>query len=320
MEVALLQHSRPVTCAVYDEFIFTGAKDRTVQVWRPRTFELHCTLPQGSPVTCLALAPRSELLVVGTEGRTILVWDWKRAAVRRELTGHEMPVSAVSVSPAEQFLASISHDLTRVVDLQSGREVLRLPFCTPARAIAWRGDAQLLVCASSGHVNVVDVLTGNNDLLRAVVAGVSHRVDLFPRYVVVCSERQTAIDALGADKSWLRDLDNDNAVQVLSFSPNGKTLLLVSHKQCAVFRRDALCAVQRFVLPARANSAVCLNVDGTRCVIAGDDWTARVFDLYSSEREALVQLACAVASGRRSCAALGRLPMDMLALVRMWLF
>ncbi|KAG1781094.1 quinon protein alcohol dehydrogenase-like superfamily [Suillus placidus] len=102
--------------------IATGADG--LQIWDANTGKLLKTL--GITVACLAWASGGSLLIVGSLNkiRTFDTNTWTEIAV---LDGHERLVSAISLSPNERVLASVSDDSTaRLWNLKSN-QLIGLP-------------------------------------------------------------------------------------------------------------------------------------------------------------------------------------------------
>ncbi|KAG2344814.1 WD40 repeat-like protein [Suillus weaverae] len=102
--------------------IATGADG--LQVWDANTGKLLKTL--GITVACLAWASGGSLLIVGSLNKikTFNTNTWTEIAV---LDGHERLVSAISLSPNERILASVSDDSTaRLWNLKSN-QLIGLP-------------------------------------------------------------------------------------------------------------------------------------------------------------------------------------------------
>jgi WD40 repeat protein/DNA-binding SARP family transcriptional activator/energy-coupling factor transporter ATP-binding protein EcfA2 len=122
--------------------------------------EVRSAIALGGYIFDAALSPDGASVAVGMPGRASVVVDVDDAQVRREIRGHEAPVTAVSYSPDGRWLASgDASGLVRISDAGSGQVTHTLSDAsTEIARLAWDEAAGLLATGSwDGTVRVYDV-------------------------------------------------------------------------------------------------------------------------------------------------------------------
>lgn len=116
------------------EHVVSAAFDDTLRIWevadesggRAATMRGHAG-PLWASVTSLAVAPDGDRLASGSYDTTVILWDASRRQLERRLTGHTLPVAAVTFDPAGALVASGGYDDTlRIWDVVTGEPTLRV--------------------------------------------------------------------------------------------------------------------------------------------------------------------------------------------------
>jgi WD40 repeat protein len=210
---------------------------------------------QGPHSTCLTFSPDGSLLVTGDTGGQLILWDPGTGREREVLPAvHGGSVGVVTFSPDGRFLVTAGNDNTLVLwDLPAGRRPRRradLPVDSPVHGAAFAPDSRTLATA---HVNGA--------------------VRLWP----VAGQGTPA----PAPKSSLF-YQGGEAVRVVQFSPDGRTLLLVRNGT-DVDIWDVRSRTVRHLL--RGNTipgwwqAATFSPDGRTLATCGRDGTVHLWDL-----------------------------------------
>jgi sugar lactone lactonase YvrE len=135
-------------------------RQRQREIERKRKLEnasVACTLGHSGSVNSVAISPDGQILVSGSDDKTITIWDLSTGQELRTLTGHSESVNSVAISPDGQTLLSGSRDNTiKIWRLSTGEELRTLTVHSDSvNFVAISPDGQILV--SSSHTVVSDI-------------------------------------------------------------------------------------------------------------------------------------------------------------------
>jgi WD40 repeat protein len=217
------------------------------------------TLP-GAPAKLVALAysPDGKTLAAAgglAPGAEVKLWDIPSGKLRATLTGHTGLLRGITFSPDGKLLASYSiwevakrYDAGEVKlwDVATGAEQATIPWAkgTPDR-VSFSRDGQTLIVVGEvrfnvGEVLLCDVATGKIRARREVpLYPSSQSIAVSPDAALVVAARRPAFDGVnnGGVTLWAFDDDQPRAqlahdlAEMVTFSPDGKTLATQSRKQ-----------------------------------------------------------------------------------------
>lgn len=259
----------------------SGGGDKLVHVSDGNDRELFTVGPLSSFVASVALTPEGPRVVASVLGGEyeVAVIDLESRAVVRMLTGHSASVYRVGVSPDGRRAVSASADSTACVwDLESGREVLRLPRDAEVLGAAFRPDGTRIATASHDKtVREWDAATGRQ--LRIVRCGdMLKRVEYAPngkRLAVACVNGTAGEVVDGKLSTWKA---HKTLVEPVAYSPDGR---LIATGDGTIRLWDAatkkhLATLSGFRGPVYA---VSFSRDGKQLASAAGDGTVRVWDV-----------------------------------------
>jgi WD40 repeat protein len=230
-----LRHQGPLKGVAFSpdgKTVATASWDGTARLWDTDT-----GLPNGSPmrhpnnVAALTFTPNSKRLVTACADG-VRFWVVDRGRIPGLPLYHPAPVSAVALSPDGKLVASGCGDLrsgeARLWEAATGKLLRTLPHGREVRAVAFSPDRRTLATASEDHTTRLwEIATGQ--LIRTLQhpAGV-WSLAFHPRgNLLATSGADRAVrlwePATGKARILLQDRQRK---EVMSFSPDGKTLLL----------------------------------------------------------------------------------------------
>ncbi|MBI2435832.1 MAG: PQQ-binding-like beta-propeller repeat protein [Candidatus Hydrogenedentes bacterium] len=163
-------------------YLVVGSRDNKVRKWDVATGELLCTLDAHIDwALCVAFSPDGKYFASGgrVSDHTVRLWDAESNALVREFIGLPDRIGSLAFSPDSSRLFAGDRRFTMVWDVQTGREVLRLPGTDP---IALSPDGRTLIAAGGGQLNVWRSFSWNmEDYPGDKDAPFEERVELYKR-------------------------------------------------------------------------------------------------------------------------------------------
>jgi WD40 repeat protein len=248
---------------------------RRLCVWDLGTGLELVTLEYEGRVAALALSPDGRYLVpvpsTSRDNQSVLRESKKAVKRKGKVSKHRHDKQK---SPREEYMA-------RVIDLQTGGEVVRLAHEGRVRAAAFSPDGRYLLTASEDRSTRVWDLEGKREVAR-----VKHE-DGFAWFVAWAPNgKQVALGVAG--KAWVAEgpglsdltpLSVPGTVRQLAFSPDGISLAFEADD----LRLHVWDLVRRGVVASVGHEgpihSFAFSPDGRYLVTAGEDQTARVWEV-----------------------------------------
>ncbi|OJD37512.1 wd repeat protein [Diplodia corticola] len=208
----------PNCVAVSRSHIFAAQIDKAVvNVYSREKGNQEATVPFPERITSLALALDQTVLVLGTEGGRIILWE---TCTGRSLTGpqsHLQPVNVLAVDPTSKFLLSGSSDSNiHVWSIQSLLSFTAPANPTPLHTLSNHrgGITALAVGHSTSSANVVVSASKDN---TAIVWDYQQN-NLLATYLLGDAPLALALDA--ADRGFFATFE-DGSIQYIDFYVSG---------------------------------------------------------------------------------------------------
>ena len=206
-KITLIGHTKQVSCIVYapdNKIIATGSYDGTIRLWDATTGTHQTTLASAAGgVRALAYSPNGDTIVCGGGNGNVQLWDTQTLKLKSTLTGHTARVKSVAYAPDGNTIATGSSDGTvRLWDAATGKSKAILTGYMRINAAAYSPDSKTIVTGNQeGKVHFWDVATA---ALKNTFTG-----------------------------------DKEGIIFNIAYSPDGKTIAVVSSYNDRVLLRDA---------------------------------------------------------------------------------
>ena len=283
-------------------------RQRQREIERKRKLEnasVVCTLTgHSNSVNSVAISPDGQILVSGSDDKTIKIWQLSTGEELRILTGHSESVNSVAISPDGQTLLSGSRDNTiKIWRLSTGEELRTLTVHSDSvNFVAISPDGQILV--SSSHTVVSDIydntikiwqLSTGRELRTLTCCWDSNPIDsvaISPDGQILASG-DTVMGSMGCSfdttiKIWqlstgeeLRTLTVvDWWVNSLAISPDGQTLVIGGDYTITIW--DLSTGQELGTLTGHSEhsdevKSLAISPDGQTLVSGGDDGTIMIW-------------------------------------------
>ena len=206
-KITLTGHRKQVSCVAYSpdsKTIATGSSDRTIRLWDATTGTHQTTLTsEVGSVRALAYSPDGNSIVCGGGNGDVQLWDTQTLKLKSTLTGHTERVKSIAYAPNGNTIATASSDGTvRLWEAATGKSKAILTGYMRINAAAYSPDSKTIVTGNQeGMVHFWDVSTA---ALKNTFTG-----------------------------------DKDGIIFNIAYSPDGKTIAVVSSYNDRVLLRDA---------------------------------------------------------------------------------
>jgi WD40 repeat protein len=193
--------------------------------------EVFVQLGHSSSVEAVAFSPDGKLALLGSDDKTLKLWQISSGGEIRTLNGHSEPVLAVAFSPDGKLaLSGSSDDTLKLWDVSSGREIRTLKgHSEPILAVAFSPDGKLALSGSDDDTLKLWQVSSGREI--RTLKGHSHWINA----VAFSPDGKFALSG-SWDKSlklWdvssgreIRTLKgHSSSVETVAFSPDGKLAL-----------------------------------------------------------------------------------------------
>ena len=206
-KITLTGHRKQVSCVAYSpdsKTIATGSSDRTIRLWDATTGTHQTTLASAvGGMRSLVYSPDGDTIVCGGRNGSVQLWDTQTLKLKSTLTGHTARVKSIVYAPDGNTIATASSDGTvRLWDAETGKSKVTLTGYMRVNAAAYSPDGKTIVTGNQdGNVHFWDVSTAS---LKNTFTG-----------------------------------DKNGIIFNITYSPDGKTIAVVSSYNDQVLLRDA---------------------------------------------------------------------------------
>ena len=206
-KITLTGHTKQASCVTYapdSKTIATGSYDGTIRLWDATTGIHQTTLASAvGGVRALAYSPNGNIIVCGGGNGNVQLWDTQTLKLKSTLTGHTERVKSIAYAPDGNTIATASSDGTvRLWDAATGKSKATLTGYMRINTAAYSPDSKTIVTGNQdGKVHFWDASTAK---LKNTFTG-----------------------------------DKDGIIFNITYSPDGKTIAVVSSYNDRVLLRDA---------------------------------------------------------------------------------
>lgn len=246
---AALLHTGSVTAvAIHPQMrsVATGSADGTVKIWRPTTgLPLFSPLEHLAAIQTVAYSPDGELLLTVANDRKARLWSARNGSPKVKLPALDLTIRWAGFSPDGNRIALITEKGATLFDSLTGDNIRE--FTLPdAQTAAFSADGKRLVVGGGKTARLWNLSSGN-----PIGQPMVHRTNI-----------------LG-----------------VKFDPSGRRIIIATEGEyCKWWNADNANAIPLTCNLKGRVEEVSFSPDGTLALLALDDMTARVIDLYSGKQ------------------------------------
>ncbi|CAM9243857.1 unnamed protein product, partial [Chrysoparadoxa australica] len=253
-------HSTLVNCVVIGPrsgaVLATGGEDKRVNVWKVgRASNIWSLTGNSSPIEALAFDPMEELLVSGSSGGAVKLYDLQVGKLRRNFRGHMSNVTAIEYGAFDRkFMTTGSMDtVVKLWGIDSKECAMSFKgHSSQVTAVTFSPDGFLLASASgNGEIKLWDLRGGK--LLHSFDAGPGVVKDIHFSPVefllaAATADRCVRLYDVESLEFFCASPPDSSPVVSLGFSSNGSEVYAASHSslRCITWDNDtAVAQVER---------------------------------------------------------------------------
>ncbi|XP_078395289.1 p21-activated protein kinase-interacting protein 1-like isoform X4 [Cetorhinus maximus] len=150
------------TVAVNDQYVATGSKDETIQLYNmKKKIDQGSLLYHAGTITCLEFYGTTHLLS-GAEDGIICVWDTKKWECLKSIPAHKGHVSSLSVHPSGKLALSVGTDKTlRTWNLIDGKPAFIKNIKQNAQIVQWSPSGNNYIVVSNNQLDIYALKTAS---------------------------------------------------------------------------------------------------------------------------------------------------------------
>ncbi|XP_067857854.1 p21-activated protein kinase-interacting protein 1-like isoform X2 [Heptranchias perlo] len=148
--------------AVNDQYVATGSKDETIQLYdMKKKIDQGSLLQHDGTITCLEFYRNTHLLS-GAEDGLICVWNTKKWECLKSIRAHKGHVSSLSVHPSGKLALSVGTDKTlRTWNLIDGKSAFIKNIKQNAHIVQWSPSGDNYIVVSNNQLDIYTLKTAS---------------------------------------------------------------------------------------------------------------------------------------------------------------
>lgn len=301
-------HRSGVSSAVYSKdgmYVLTAATDSTVRIWDANPNKAIWE-SEGTKSTSATFSPDGRLVAVGNVDGSVRVWNVSDQKLQATFAKHSKPITSIAFSPDSKLIVTASTDKTaRVWDASTGAE--QIAFTKHAQTInsaAFSVDGNLVVTASDDKtVRVWDAKTGDekfaltqDDQVLNAMFSPNGEFLLTERHFLYRTATVYQFKPL-PQVGTLKMITETDGILNAVFSPNSQFIAAVGFDPgTAGFEGSLVLLNTTSWKNSTALSdfrdlaqSVTFSSDSQRIVTAGNDGTARIWEIQTGKLMAILR-------------------------------
>lgn len=211
--------------------VASGSGQGSISVWNLNNNSKQTWKEHTEAVNSIAITPNAQILISGSDDKTIKIWNLISGEVVRTLTEHNDAISSIAISPDGETFASGSWDKTaRIWDLKTGElKQTLIGHANLIAALTFTPDGQNLITASKDKtIKIWDAKTGQ---LKNTLSG--HKISVLSIAISPNGQILASGDGDGSIKIWnlttgelIKTLTGHNdGVWSIAITPDNSTLI-----------------------------------------------------------------------------------------------
>jgi WD domain, G-beta repeat len=242
-----------------------------------RTLEGHT-----GEIRALAISSDGHMGLSGSVDNSMRLWDLDAGKEQRSFKSHNKQVWGVAFVPGGKQVLSASWDGTvKLWDITTGEAIRTMPHPVDVNGLAASKDGRwLLTSCDDKHMRLWDLLKFEEVKKYAPHTNFCYACAFAPNGLLVASgsaDRRAMVFEQATGKP-VREVEQNNAVFVVAFSPDSKYLFTCGDNAVHMWDIASGKEEKRFESPSGYINSMALTPDGRRLVTGGEDRVVRVWD------------------------------------------